>query len=172
MHADWFFPWKLALRLGRGEVPHREVAYIMLANQVFMFVIFYGAFTWANPPWTWLSLVECLTVLAVTVMGFTKCYDAAGGDTNPSFARDFNCLTFGVWFWTTAIVWVCYWAGVWLFRQGVFAAFRFDQLGIARNLVAIGGGFDWLWTVAAAVAWQIAFFSWLARCLVRVRAGA
>ena len=57
MRTDWFFPRKLASRLAQGQVPNREVAYIMLANMLFASFIFYGAFTWANPPWTLLSLI-------------------------------------------------------------------------------------------------------------------
>lgn len=103
MHRDWFIPGKLALRLAAGDVSRREIAYLTLANLVFSWVIFYGAFTWANPAWTLLSLFEFVVVLAITLMGFTKCFDAAGGEANEQFAAHYNCLSFGVWVWTTVL---------------------------------------------------------------------
>jgi hypothetical protein len=89
-------------------VANRELAYIMLANLLFGSVIFYGAFTWANAPWTLLSLLEFVTIVAVTVVGFTNCYYAAGGDESPAFVKNYSCLSFGTWFWATAITWAIY----------------------------------------------------------------
>lgn len=172
MRTDWFFPRKLASRLAQSEVQNREVAYIMLANMLFTSFIFYGAFTWANPPWTLLSFIEAATVVVVTLIGFTKCYDAAGGDANESFAKHFNCLSFGAWFWVTLTVWFVYWAVAWLFRYGVLVAYNFEQIGLARNLSAIGGSFEWLWTFIAAVAWQLGFFLVLSRSLALARSDA
>ncbi|XHS79514.1 hypothetical protein ACFJGW_05945 [Burkholderiaceae bacterium UC74_6] len=169
MRIDWFFPQRLADRLSRNEVSNREVGHLMLANQLFGLVLFYGAFTWANPPWTLLSLLEAVAVAAVTLIGFTRCYFAAGGDDNPRFAQQFNCLMFGSWLWSTAIVWSVFWAGVWLFRTQLFAAVRFDQMGLAQNLAAIGGSFGWLWTVLAAVLWEAIFFARLEKALRRAR---
>ena len=144
MRTDWFIPGRLALRLASGGVANREVAYFMLANLLFSTVIFYGAFTWANPPWTLLSLFEGLVVVAVTIIGFTKCFDAAGGEANKDFAVHFNCLSFGVWVWTTMVSWSIFWFGIWLLRQGIFAAYNFERLWLARNLDAIGANFGWL----------------------------
>ncbi len=172
MRTDWFFPRRLAGRLSRNEVSNREVAYLMLANVLFGSVIFYGAFTWANPPWTLLSLLEAATVVLVTIIGFTKCYFAAGGDSSEQFAKHFNCLSFGAWFWATAAVWSAYWSVVWLFRTGMFAAVRFDNMGLARNLAAIGGSFEWLWTVLASVVWPLVYFAWLRPSLEEARRAA
>lgn len=169
MQTDWFIPSRLAHRLSRDEVANREVAYLMLANLLFGSVIFYGAFTWANPPWTLLSLLEAITVVSVTVMGFTQCYFAAGEDSNDQFAKHFNCLSFGVWLWSTVVVWLVYWAVVWLFRTGIFAAARFENMGLAQNLAAIGGSFGWLWTLLAAVLWQVLYFAWLRSALDKAR---
>ena len=58
MRIDWFIPRRLAARIADDGVPNREVAYLMLANLLFGWVIFYGAFTWANEPWTWLRAIE------------------------------------------------------------------------------------------------------------------
>ena len=172
MRLDWFRPRALARRLAANDVGNREVAYLMLGNLLFSSVLFYGAFTWANPPWTLLSLLECIVVVTVTIVGFTKVYDAAGGDINGSFPALFNCLSFGIWLWTTVIVWVVYWAVVWAFQYGVFAAYRFEKLALAQNLAAIGGSFGWLWTFVATVLWQVLFFTWMARVIPRARSEA
>lgn len=172
MRKDWFFPRSLAKRLAEGRVSNREVAYLTLANLLFSSFIFYGAFTWANPPWTLLSLLEATVVVVVTIIGFTRSYFAGGGDANEHFARNFNCLSFGAWCWSTLIVWSVYWLVVWLFQTGMFAAYRFENLGLAQNLAAIGGSFGWLWTLLAAVFWQALFFVFLQPGLQKARSAA
>ena len=170
MKRDWFFPNTLALRLASRGVPNREVAYLMLANLLYGSVLYYGAFTWANPPWTLLSLAEFVIVVLITLIGFTKCFDAAGGEANDRFAVDLNCLSFGVWFWTSTVIWSIFWFGIWLLRQGIFAAYNFERLGLAQNLAAIGASFSWLWTFLAIVGSQVVYFSWLAAALRKVDA--
>jgi hypothetical protein len=172
MHLDWFRPRKLARRFAAGQVSNREVAYLMLSNMLFASVLFYGAFTWANPPWTLLSLIEFITVATVTTIGFTKVYEAAGGDKNNYFAALFNILSFGIWFWTTLIVWAVYWAGLWGVRYGVLAAYKLENLALAQNLASIGGSYEWLWTFLAAVLWQGVFYAWLARVIPRATSDA
>jgi hypothetical protein len=137
----------------------------MLANLLFGSVMFYGAFTWANPPWTFLSLLEAVIVGFVTITGLTKCYFASGGDSNDQFAKQFNCLSFGAWFWTTLGAWSVFWLVVWLFRVGAFTAARFENIGLAHNLATIGGSFLWLWTLLATVLWQVFYFAWLRSAL-------
>lgn len=168
MRLDWFHPRKLARRFVLGEVSNREVAYLILSNLLFGSVVFYGAFTWSNPPWTLLSLIEFSCVAMITFIGFTKVYDAAGGDANDSFAALYACLSFGVWFWSTVIVWLSYWVVFWLFRYGIFSAYQYGNLALARNLADIGGSYEWLWTFIAALMWQVLYFSWLARVIPRV----
>jgi hypothetical protein len=167
MRADWFLPKKLAVRLAAGQVSDREVAYLMLAGLLFGSVIFYGAFTWANPPWSFLSFLEFIVVVVVTVVGFTNCYYAAGGDKATTFVKHFTCLSFGTWLWATVITWLVYWGGVWLYQAGLFAAFRYERMGLAQNLASIGASFEWLWTFSAAVAWQLLYFAWMRRNLYR-----
>ncbi|MFN0163775.1 MAG: hypothetical protein ACKVQQ_21285 [Burkholderiales bacterium] len=168
MRIDWFLPSKLANRLARDDVSNREVAYLTLANLLFSSVIFYGAFTWSNLPWTVLSLLEFVTVVVVTTTGFVKCYDAAGGDGNNSFVKHYTCLSFGIGVWTTAFTWTTYWVVAKSFRYGVITFYNVDQTGIAKNLAMIGGSFEWLWTFIATVMWQVVYFFWMQRCLAKV----
>jgi hypothetical protein len=161
MHADWFFPKKLAQRLARNEVANREVAYLMLGNLLFSQVIYYGAFTWGNAVWSMLNLLEAVAVVTVIITGFASCYFAAGGDTCEHFAKYVNCLSFGIWFWTTAIVWVGYWGVLWLFDIGFFEPTQFDRYGIAEKLTSAGWVVVSLWTAFAAFLWQVIYFVWL-----------
>jgi hypothetical protein len=172
MRRDWFFPGRLARRLAAGEVSNREVAYIVLANMLCGLVMFYGAFTWANPPWTLLSLVEGVTVAAITIVGFTKCYDASGGDGSQTFVRDFNCLAFGVWVWVTVGVWSVYWIGSALVRMGLISMYESRRTGLGSMLAEMGASYHWLWTFLAAAVWQFIYFAWMASSLAKARAQA
>jgi hypothetical protein len=169
MRRDWFLPARLARRLAAGGVSNREVAYIALANILCGLVMFYGAFTWANPPWTWLSLVEGVTVTAITIIGFTKCYDASGGDENQHFVRDFSCLAFGVWLWVTVGVWSVYWTGNALVRIGLISMYESRRTGLGSMLAEMGASYYWLWTFLAAAVWQFVYFAWLASSLAKAR---
>lgn len=167
MQTDWFFPRQLAIRLAKREVSNREVANFVLANLLFANVLYYGAFTWANPPWTWLSFYEFVVVVAITVFGMGKCYFAAGGDTNDRFAIDFTCLSFPVWFWSTAVVWAMYWSVAAVIRIGI-ASFAYQDWQFSRNLAQIGGDFAWLWTFLAIVGAQVLYFWGMHASLLRV----
>lgn len=169
MRLDWFQPRKLARRLAAGDVPNREVASLMLTNLLFGSLLFYGAFTTANPPWNLLSAIEALVIVSVTVIGFTKVYDAAGGERNSSFAVLFSCLSFGVWFWTTAIVWSVFWAVWWAVRIGYIKTFNFQPSAFSRNLWEIGASYEWLWIFIALTVWQVIFFAWIARVIPKPR---
>lgn len=107
-----------------------------------------------------------------TIGWLTKCYDAAGGDSNGDFAKQFNCLSFGVWFWVTLAVWAIYWIVVALLRQRAFAAYEAGDTGTVAALAAVGGGIEDLWTVVAVLAWQIGFFAWLRSGLAKARGDA
>ncbi len=168
MQRDWFSPAQLADRIARDGVPNREVGYFMLANLLFGSIIYYGAFTWGNPSWTLLSLLEFAVIVIITLLGMTRCYEAAGGDNNSNFAMQFNCLSFGVWFWCTVYTWVIYWSVVWLSRLSIFAAYRYENMGLVRNLSAIGGSLDWLWTFLALTLWQVTYFWWMQKVLQRI----
>lgn len=130
--------------------------------------MFYGAFTWANPPWTLLSLGEFVILVFVTLIGFTNCFDAAGGELNERFAADYSCLSFGVWVWTTVLIWSIHWLGIYLFRLGVFAAYNYERLGVAQNLASIGASFSWAWTFLAILGSQVFYFWWLTAVLPKV----
>ena len=163
----WLRPRELAMKLAHNEVSNLEVAYFMLGNMILGSVTFYGAFTWANPPWTALSAWEFVLSLVIVAFGMMRCFNAAGGSANSGFAAEFNCLSFPIWLWTNVIVWPTYWAGVWLVGLG-FLRLPWDDLQIARNLVQLGGGLSWVWTTFAILGSQILFFTWMRRSLSRM----
>jgi hypothetical protein len=116
-----------------------------------------------------LGLLECAAVVGVTILGFTKVYDAAGGDRNSSFAVLVNCLSFGVWLWSTLIAWGVFWLGWWAFRAGYIKALTLGRSALADNLAEIGASYESLWLLATVVMWQVLYFSWLARVIPKVR---
>lgn len=164
MSTHWIFPQRLVYKLAKRQISNREVAYFILASFLFSWVMYYGAFTWSNPAWTVLSWAEGLLVVCVTILGMSKCFDAAGGDANDRFAADFSCLSFPIWLWTTIGVWSVYWLVFYLFQFSVIKISA-DNFQFSRNLINIGGSFFWLWTVTAIIALQIIYFAWLAKSL-------
>jgi hypothetical protein len=168
MQLDWFSPKKLAARLANDQVSNREIAYLILAGLVWTTVVYYGAFTWANDAFTWLTLYEFIVCVAVIVYGMTKCFAASGGDSNRNFAADFNCLSFPVWFWTLTIVWGIYWAAKLGFKYGMITNYSYEKMGFYQVLFAIGANVDWLWTFMANIGAQIMFFVWMHSCLRRM----
>ena len=169
MHIDWFLPKKLAKRLARNEVSNREVAMLMLASLVVGHVIYYGAFVTGVPSWSLLSFYEATLVVIVTFIGFSRCYLAAGGDSNDRFFRNWLALSFGVWFWTTIWVWSVYWLVVWAYSPAMEFLFRLGHYELARAGAAIGSGFYPLWTVLAAILWETIYFTWLRVRLTEAR---
>ena len=168
MTAHWFAPGLLATRLARSEISNREVAQFMLGNFLFGSAIYYGAVTWSNPPWTLLSLWEAALVVVVTVYGMVHCFEAGGGDDNPRFAADFNCLCFPIWLWTTIVVWVPFWILSWGYRSLGPLLMPADG-ATAAVLVHLSSHVSWIMTTTAIVASQIIFFVWMKRMMVKIR---
>jgi hypothetical protein len=166
MGKHWLSARGLAEKLGSGEIGNREVAYLMIANLVLATVIYYGAFTTANPPWTALSLWEGVMTAVIVIYGMIRCYEAAGGDKNDRFAADFNSLSFPIWLWITVTVWPAYWLGLWMYRSGI-RRLAFDDYELASSIARYGERIEWLWTAAAIIGAQIWYFWWLRRAMAR-----
>jgi hypothetical protein len=108
-------------------------------------------------------------VVIVTIIGFSRCYLAAGGDSNDRFFRNWLALSFGVWFWTTLLVWSVYWLVVWAYSPAMEFLFRLEHYELARTVAAVGSGFYPLWTVLAAILWETIYFTWLRVRLTEAR---
>ena len=67
--------------------------------------------------WSWLSAYEAVVLTAVTVVGFSKAYEVAGGDANPDFVAEFTCLYVPVSVTTLPLVWGAFWAITLGFRE-------------------------------------------------------
>jgi hypothetical protein len=128
---------KLALELGRGEIRAREKGYYLFASFVIWLLISVSGFTTVSPLWSWMSLIETVSLIIVYVLGFSYAYDAAGGDNNPDFVAQFSCLYVPVSLTTVAVVWAVYWALVFGFRESIMALSD-SHFQFAVNLSRIG----------------------------------
>ena len=164
MWRHWVSPRLLAAKLRREEISNREVAYFMLGNFVLGTAIYYSGLTWANDPWTALSLWEGLLVLVVVVFGMVHCFEAAGGDSNSRFAAQFNCLAFPITLWTSLIAWSLFWMLTWAYRRWATSLVS-PNSDMADVYVHVLGRFGWLVTTIAVVGAQIMFFLWMKRML-------
>jgi hypothetical protein len=148
----------LANELHRNEVSSRERGYYLAASFL-MFVVFnYSGLTSANPLWSWLSIYEAVVVAAITVVGFAKVYEAAGGDSNSDFVVEFSCLYVPVSITTILVVWGVYWGVTFGFRETIMALAD-SHLQIVVNLSRIGGNFfDLLTFLAVALVQAVTFY--------------
>jgi hypothetical protein len=167
MWTHWLVPSRLAQKLGRGEISNREVFYFILGNTLWGWFLYYAAFTWANAPWTFLSLWEAGLVVVITVFGMIRCFDAAGGDDNSRFAADFSCLTFPVALWTMTLIWAAFWIVTWMYTKVLIHA-PVDDGQLSRLISVVSGRMGWFATTAAIVGSQIAYFVWMRRLLSKV----
>jgi hypothetical protein len=165
----WLAPGVLAEKLSRDEVSNREIAYFTLANLVLGSVIYYSGLAWGNPPWTALSLWEGTLVIVVTVFGMIQCFEASGGDNNPHFAAQFNCLSFPIWLWTTIVIWPAFWIISWAYRKWATVLIS-PNSEFADVFVYLAGRFGWFLTVVAIVGSQIMFFLWMRRAMLKMAA--
>lgn len=149
---------RLAEELRRNEVSSRERGYY-LATSFLMFVLFdWSGLRSANPLWTWLSIYEAVVVAVITVVGFAKGYEAAGGDSNPDFVVEFSCLYVPVSITTILVVWGAYWGVTFGFRETIMALAD-SRLQIAVNLSRIDGNFfDLLTFLAVALVQAVTFY--------------
>jgi hypothetical protein len=131
---------RLALELAQNKVGSRERGYYLIASFLIFIAFYYSGLVSANPLWSWLSIYEAVVVSVITVLGFSKAYETAGGDSNPNFVVEFTCLYVPVSVTTMLTVWGAYWA-ITLGFQETITALTNSHLQIANNLLRIGGDF-------------------------------
>ena len=157
MSIHLFSAKTLAEKLHKNDVSLRERAYYLAASFL-MFVVFnYSGLTSANPLWSWLSIYEGVVIAVVTVIGFSKAYEAAGGDSNQNFVVEFSCLFLPVSVTTMLAVWGFYWSVTFGLRETIMELAD-SHLQIALNLSRIGGNFFDLFTFLAVVLVQAITF--------------
>ena len=170
MWKHWIAPGLLAAKLSRDEISNLEVAYFMMGNFILGTVIYYSGLTWANDPWTALSLWEALLVVAIVVFGMIHCFEAAGGDANSRFAAQFNCLSFPISLWTTVIAWSLFWLSTWAYRRWAPLLVS-PNSDLADVYIHLAGKFGWFATTAAVVGGQIIFFIWMKSMFRKIAKG-
>ena len=152
-----FHAKRLAEELGQGKVGARDRGYYLAASFLIFILFYYSGLAYANPIWSWLSVYEAVVLVAVTVFGFSKAYDAAGGDTNSQFVAEFTCLYVPVSVTTVPLVWGTFWAITLGFREAITALSE-SHLQIAINLSRIGANFFGLLAFLAVVFVQVITF--------------
>src|SRR5258706_3223081 len=170
MWKHWVAPGLLATKLSRDEISNREVAYFIMGNFLLGTVVYYSGLTWANQPWTALSLWEALLVIVIAVFGMIHCFEAAGGDANSHFAAQFNCLTFPISLWTTVIAWSLFWLSAWAYRKWATSLVS-PNSDVADLYVHLLGRFGWFITTATIVGAQSMFFLRMKNMLRKVADG-
>jgi hypothetical protein len=131
---------KLAAKLGNDQVSARQKGYYLAISFLMFTAIYYSGLTNSNPLGSWLFYIEALMVAGITILGFTKCYEAAGDDANSDFVAQFTCLYVPVTITTYIPIWGCYWAITFGFSEAIKALSE-SHLQIAINLHKIGADF-------------------------------
>jgi hypothetical protein len=82
----------IAAKLGRGEIGERDAFLYFVANSVLWTVnLYYGVLVGAR--YGWLLFYELLVVLAITVFGLCKGFEANGGSDGSHFVLRATCLS-------------------------------------------------------------------------------
>lgn len=149
---------KLAEELGQGRVSARTKAHYLFAGFALWLVINVTGLTTVSPLWSWMSLIEAIALVVITLLGLQAAYDAAGGDDNPNFVAEFTCLYVPVSLTSVLLVWGAYWGVVAGFRESVIAISE-SRMQFAINLARIGSSvFDALVTLAVLAVQALTFY--------------
>jgi hypothetical protein len=148
---------KLAQELRHGKVSPKDRGYYLVTSFVIFLVFYYSGFASANPPWSWLSIYEFIVLIFVTIVGLSKVYGAAKGDTYPDFVTEFTCLYVPVSVTTFLVIWCLFWTVTFGFREAIIQISE-SNLQIAINLSRIGGDLFGLLAFLAVVSVQAVTF--------------
>jgi hypothetical protein len=128
---------RLAEELGRGQISNRTKAHYLFAGMVMWVVITFSGLAVPAYLWSWVSFVEAIGLIVITMLGFSYVYEAAGGDTNSDFVVQFTCLSLPVSVTTVLVVWGIYWGIYFGFRESLEAISE-SRIQFAINLSRIG----------------------------------
>jgi hypothetical protein len=159
---------KLAEELGQGRVSPRTKAYYLCAGFALWTVINVTGFTTVSPLWSWMSLIEAIALIVITLLGVQSAYDAAGGDDNPEFIAEFTCLYVPVSLTSALLVWGAYWGIVAGFRESLIAISE-SRMQFAINLGQIGSSVFGALVTLAVLAFQALTFYRITRLFQVVR---
>ena len=159
----------LVASLARREVsPQQQAAYLLGSTVFYLFAYYSGLLAPGNPPWTTPSVLEGLALLAISIFGIVKCFDASGGNGNQEFLSEFTCLSLPVSVTTVLAGWLAYWALAISFRETLIELSR-SHMEFAVNLSRLNTDFFGLLSFLAVVGIQFVFYARLSALLRRVR---
>jgi hypothetical protein len=147
---------RLAEDLAHGRVSTRDKAYYLLVGWVLWIVIGYSTLVFSNAGRNWLGLFEAFMIIVIAVYGVQSCYEAGGGDENPSFVVDFTCLLVPLTIKVYVVVWGLYWLFVWGYYA--MASASYESEGTVRLVTFLSRHAGYLATLAAVLASQAALF--------------
>ena len=159
----------LVEKLASGQITNTEKAYYLLASFLMFTIAYYSGFVSGNPTWTFPSILEGLTIAAITVIGIVKAFDASGGEEASDFIAQFTCLYVPITISTMLVVWSFFWALTLGFRESLIAISH-SHMQFAVNLSRLGADMFSFLTFAAAVTVQAATFYRMTNSLADVRA--
>ena len=159
---------KVARELARKEIGPKARGYYILVSFLVFTPFYYSGFIWTNPLWSWLSIYEAFVVVAVTLIGFAKSFEAADGKNNPDFIAEFTCLYVPVSLTTILIIWSNFWALTIVFRESVISLSE-SHLQFAQNLSRLGSDFFGLLAFLAVVLVQVVTFYRITKLFYVVR---
>ena len=111
MSLHLFSTKKLVAELAERRVTAEQQAHYLIVNSVFFSVLTYsGLLTASSPALSLPALLEFCVIVAISIVGIFRAYEAARGHGEGSFLVDFSCLFVPVSITTYLPVWVAYWA--------------------------------------------------------------
>jgi hypothetical protein len=159
----------LVTKLANDEVSNQDKAYYLVASFLMFTVAYYSGFVSGSALWTIPSLLECVSVGVITLVGIVKAFDAAGAEDNSDFIAQFTCLYVPINITTTLVVWSLFWAITLGFRESLIAMSQ-SHMQFAVNLARLGADMFSFLTYLAVVAVQGITFYRMVGALAAVRA--
>lgn len=159
---------QVARELARKEIGPKARGYYILASLLLFTPFYYSGFMWANPLWSWLSIYEAFVVIVVTFIGFTKSFEAAGGENNPDFIAEFTCLYVPVSLTTILAIWSSFWVVTIGLRESITSLSE-SNLQLAQDLSRLGSDFFGLLSFLAVALVQVVTFYRITKLFYVVR---
>lgn len=104
----------IVVRLSRGEIGEGEALHYLMANSVLWTVnLYYGVLVGAK--YDWLLFYELMVVVAITIFGLLKCFEANGGSEGNQFVLRATCLSFPLGIKLSLLSVACGWGIYYIF---------------------------------------------------------
>lgn len=147
----------LAEAVARHELSEKEQFVLLLFGQVVLFAASYiGVFSGITRDW--MSVVQALVLLAITVFGVSQTFKANGGDQGRDFAQRFLIVSIPISFKLSLLSWLAFYAISWGITM---ATLRANDVAFELTMKT----FEFAWNIAltALFFWRLAHWMRVAR---------